>query len=275
MPKKIAILGLGWLGLPLAKSLQKQGYELRGSTTSSEKLMELLTSKIKVRIIEFKNKSLKGDLAIFLKDIDHLVVNIPPSKLGKENSDYLFAIESIVEHLSDHTKVIFISSTSVYGDIVGIVDENTQPAPSRNTATAILAAENMLKKELGNRVSFVRFAGLYGPNRHPGTFFSAEQNAGNPNQIVNFIHLSDCIQIITAMIEKDIDGETINGCAPIHPSRKAFYTAACKNLGISPPEFDEDGMANSKQINSQKSISLLGVDYLYPDPSDFSKFEGI
>src|SRR5574343_621841 len=39
--EKIAILGCGWLGLPLAKSLLSKGYEVKGSTTSESKLVIL------------------------------------------------------------------------------------------------------------------------------------------------------------------------------------------------------------------------------------------
>ena len=36
--KSIAILGCGWLGLPLGKYLVEQGYRVAGSTTRAEKL---------------------------------------------------------------------------------------------------------------------------------------------------------------------------------------------------------------------------------------------
>ena len=36
--EKISILGCGWLGLPLAKSLLAKGYKIKGSTTSESKL---------------------------------------------------------------------------------------------------------------------------------------------------------------------------------------------------------------------------------------------
>ena len=38
---KISILGCGWLGLPLAKSLLKKKHELKTSTTSPEKMEKL------------------------------------------------------------------------------------------------------------------------------------------------------------------------------------------------------------------------------------------
>lgn len=36
--KPISILGCGWLGLPLAKSLLEKGFSVKGSTTSIKKI---------------------------------------------------------------------------------------------------------------------------------------------------------------------------------------------------------------------------------------------
>ena len=41
--EKMAILGCGWLGLPLAKYFTSKGYIVKGSTTSIEKI-EILKS---------------------------------------------------------------------------------------------------------------------------------------------------------------------------------------------------------------------------------------
>ena len=38
---KISILGCGWLGLPLAKAIVENGFSVKGSTTSSEKIATL------------------------------------------------------------------------------------------------------------------------------------------------------------------------------------------------------------------------------------------
>lgn len=39
--KQISILGCGWLGFPLAKSLLEKGFSINGSTTSVEKIAVL------------------------------------------------------------------------------------------------------------------------------------------------------------------------------------------------------------------------------------------
>ena len=44
MKKEISLLGCGWLGIPLASSLVKKGFAVKGSTTSSDKL-EILKSE--------------------------------------------------------------------------------------------------------------------------------------------------------------------------------------------------------------------------------------
>ncbi|MGO1586087.1 MAG: NAD(P)-binding domain-containing protein, partial [Mesonia sp.] len=41
MKNKIAILGCGWLGFPLAQKLVKEGYHVKGTTTTSGKLEKL------------------------------------------------------------------------------------------------------------------------------------------------------------------------------------------------------------------------------------------
>ncbi len=47
--RKTSILGIGWLGFPLAKKLIKIGYNVKGSTTSESKLENLKTNNIKHR----------------------------------------------------------------------------------------------------------------------------------------------------------------------------------------------------------------------------------
>jgi 3-hydroxyisobutyrate dehydrogenase-like beta-hydroxyacid dehydrogenase len=48
---QISILGCGWLGLPLAKALLENGFAVKGSTTSQEKLSVLENSGIQPFLI--------------------------------------------------------------------------------------------------------------------------------------------------------------------------------------------------------------------------------
>ena len=48
---QVSILGCGWLGLPLAKSLIEKGFSVNGSTTSVEKIPILESLGIQTSIV--------------------------------------------------------------------------------------------------------------------------------------------------------------------------------------------------------------------------------
>ena len=64
--KKIAILGCGWLGLPLATSLLSKGYEVKGSTTSESKLDVLKNAGISPFQIQLEAHQIIGNMEDFL-----------------------------------------------------------------------------------------------------------------------------------------------------------------------------------------------------------------
>ena len=63
--KKIAILGCGWLGLPLAKKLIESGYTINGSTTRPEKIKTLRDNGIQPFLIKLSDSSFKGAFSIY------------------------------------------------------------------------------------------------------------------------------------------------------------------------------------------------------------------
>ena len=75
--EKIAILGCGWLGLPLAKSLLSKGYKVKGSTTSESKLEVLKNAGISPFQIQLEAHQIIGNIEDFLKETDVLVIDLP------------------------------------------------------------------------------------------------------------------------------------------------------------------------------------------------------
>lgn len=270
MAKKIAILGLGWLGLPLAKTLFDKGYEITGSTTRSEKLMGLLQSRFSIRIIKITKNNVEGNWKKLLTDIDYLVLNVPPGRKNNPLENYPLMVEQIVRRCSPDLKVIFVSSTSVYGENSGgIVDENTVPKPESDSGKAMLEAEGIVKNHFGANATILRFAGLFGQDRHPGRFLSPDKPLKNPNGSINLIHQNDCISLIEKILEKDTFGETINGCADEHPIRSDFYKKAAFDLSLDGPTYNEDLPAEGKIVSNEKSKALLGIEYQFSDPTLF------
>ena len=74
---KISIIGLGWLGLPLAKNLQEKGYEVIGSTTTGEKVKKLEAEGI--TSVQFSLEPYPKGLGFQkLFEAEILVITIPP-----------------------------------------------------------------------------------------------------------------------------------------------------------------------------------------------------
>lgn len=217
---KISIVGLGWFGSELAEVLKPQHQvlgthrtDLNESNTPSESIM----------------------------DADVFVLNIPPFK------NQLAWFKSW--HWNKKTHVIFISSTSVYGQEAGLLDEETLPLPSTDNAQLLLQEEEWIKTF--PHYTIIRFGGLLGKNRHPGKILSGRKNLNGGNHPVNLIHLDDAVEFTKLVIEQKRQGECYNLVAPEHPTRKDFYRAYCHANELPLPEFDQD-QSNGKIISSKK-----------------------
>jgi nucleoside-diphosphate-sugar epimerase len=270
MPKKtqISILGCGWLGLPLAEHLIRQGYTVKGATTRPEKLDMFQEKNIEPYLIRLDPEINKDyDPSFFKSDI--LVINIPPGRSRDDVVDFHLAqMHSLITALQNTNirNVLFVSSTSVYPDLDREVREKDAGSPVRESGEALLQVEKMWKENTSFTTTTVRFAGLFGADRNPGRFLSGKTLDNNGEAPVNLIHLDDCVGVLSAIIELERWAEIYNACADAHPSKKEFYTAAAKKLDIAPPIFGGKEKGSFKIINSDKLKKELDFAFKYPDP---------
>ncbi|ADY53454.1 NAD-dependent epimerase/dehydratase [Pseudopedobacter saltans DSM 12145] len=250
----ISILGCGWLGLPLATKLNSN-YKIKGSTTSEEKINLLKDNKIEAFNINIASP--RSNLNEFL-NTDILIINIPISSKTNLIENFNNLKNSIIE--SPIRKIIFISSTSVYTD--GNKNVNESDNVDKNNAN--FKIEEILRSLPSHfKVTILRLAGLIGPNRHPGKFFAGKTEA-IPNGLnpVNLIHLDDCINIISLIIEKKIWNETFNICTPHHPNRSEFYRKATEQYCGKTPIFVEK-KGQWKTVDSSKVVKALNYNFKY------------
>lgn len=236
--KTISILGCGWFGFPLASELVKDSYFVRGATTTPNKLEKMLSEGIVPYLVQFDPEFISGQGEDFFK-CDILLVNIPPRKNGEK---YRRQADSIAGLVVKHKirEVIFISSTSVYGDLCQEVDEDTVAMPETGVGVALRYAEELFLGLNSVRTTIVRFAGLIGPGRDPGRFFAGKTDVPNGRAPVNLIHLDDCLGLVKALLKEGFPGGIINACSPDHPTRQAFYISAARSSGLPLPTFKDE-----------------------------------
>lgn len=257
MNETIGILGCGWLGFPLATYFVSKGYKIHGSTASEEKMALLEAQGIEPFTISLGEDRIHGSLSDFLLDTDVLIINVPPNLRRGNGENYVQKMTLLHKAIktSNVTKIIFVSSTSVYGNRNGEVTEATIPEPVTESGKQLWASEKLFSADPKLKTTIVRFGGLIGNDRHPMYFLSGKKGLSNGSAPVNLIHLDDCIKIISTIIKKKWWNETFNGVYPYYPSKREFYTSECTKHNLPVPLYNEDAPSGK----SVKSDHLLKV----------------
>jgi nucleoside-diphosphate-sugar epimerase len=257
----ISILGCGWLGLPLAKNLIEKGFQVKGSTTRSEKTDILSAAGISPYQIILEPNKIEGDVEGFLSETDILIIDVPPGLRNDEGGDFVGKIKTLDLHIinSSVKKVIFVSSTSVYldSDKIPVYSELNPANGTAGNAQQLIAAEEIFKSSKSYQSTIIRFGGLFGPGRHPVKYLSGRKNIASPGSPVNLIHLDDCIGIINQVIIKEFWGETINAVYPEHPLKSVYYTKKAAELNLPGIEFNDEEASVGKIIESKVLGSRL------------------
>ncbi len=233
--RTVAVLGCGWFGLPLAKTLVQLGYTVKGSTTSKAKLMELEALRIEPYQINLNDSD---ELPNDFFDVDVLFVNVPPRAKSEDASQYPQKLRAVAKAAEGKVKhLVFISSIGVFEEGNFHVDENSIPQPDTEAGNTLLAAEKIFSDNRQFTSTIIRFAGLIGPNRNLARFFAGRSNVPNGKAPINLIASEDCIGICLQLLNKKAFGEIYHAVCPHHPTRVDFYTALAKNTGYETPEF--------------------------------------
>ncbi len=269
MDKTVSVLGCGWLGMAFGKMMINRGSVVKGSTTSQSRIEEIKGAGIRPYIVRIEpGWAFVPDNRFFETDV--LVISIPPARIENITETLPRLMEEIIRQIeiSGTEKVLMISSTSVYEASNKTVQEGQEGYPDQLSGRALLTAEELLMNS-DLMATVVRFGGLIGPGRNPGRFFSGRSNIPG-NVPVNLIHQSDCVNILSEIIEKNIWGEIFNACCPEHPLRKDFYKMAAEVSGLPLPHFTDEP-ENHKIVNSDKLLDRLQYSFIYSNPMDYLK----
>ena len=246
--KTVSILGCGWLGKSLAISLLDEGYTVKGSTTREEKLDLLEVNHIEPFIV---------DVTSFEEFDDFLNSDILIIAITSKDID---GFENLISQIQNSSiqKVLFISSTSVYGSRNKVMTEEDEVLK-----TPLSEIENLFRENTFFETTILRFAGLFGDERHPSNWFKNGRKISQPKGFVNMIHKEDCIEIIHEIIDQNCWNQTFNACSNHHPTRREFYIIAKLSSNFEVPEFEENEVYKWKIISSKKVQKVLEYTFIH------------
>jgi len=219
--KIVSILGCGWLGIRLKKELESN-YIIKCSSRTQKDNFYFLDKT-------YNNKE--------FFNCDYLIILIPP------RDDYLKNLELISKKILLKTKVILISSTSVYGNLKGLIKEED----TNFLNNKILQAENLAITNIKNLI-ILRLGGLMGDNRIAGRY---TQGKVLENRYVNYIHYKDVIRAITKILEQNKNSGVYNLVALLYLSRAQVFHYTSKLYGFK-KSFFKNKKAIFRVVSSKK-----------------------
>lgn len=266
--RTVSILGCGWLGVPLGRFLADRGFLVKGSVTNADKFDLLKAAGILPFRVLIDETCIETDNTSFF-ETDALIISIPPRRIDGIERIFPAQVAQLIPVILKYEirKVIFISSTSVYPENRQKAKETDVLAPDKASGKALVLAENLLRNLIDFETTIIRFGGLIGADRNPARFLL---KSGMPvaNVPVNLIHQDDCIGIISAVLEQELWGETLNACCPEHPMKRDFYGKAAEVSGLPVPDISDQDEAY-KIVDSSKLKRLLKYKFKYKSPLNY------
>lgn len=264
MNKTITIVGLGWLGKPLADRLQHLRYSVKGSVTSLSKATELQQYNINAFPMEISETGITGEIKALLDKTYCSIIMIPPGLRRNTGADYVLKMVHLLEEIkkSGVPKVILVSSTSVYDDSQGKVTEKIRPEPRTIAGKQLRQVEELFINTEAFTTTIVRFGGLFGGSRQPARYLAGRSDLKDGNAPVNLIHREDCINILIEILRQEAFGYVFNAVNPHHPKKSEYYIQKTKDMDLEPPIFAKENSEEIfKQIDSENLKSVLGYEF--------------
>ncbi len=278
LSEPVLIVGCGYLGRRLAERYRHNGAAVRGVVRSEESRAVVAAAGL---------DGLRADLdepqpPDLLAGGASLFYLVPPPVQGDRDSRLRALLGRLMGPAAPR-RIVYVSTTGVYGDCAGDwIDETSPVDPGAARAVRRLDAERALGDwavASGGQFVVLRVPGIYGPGRLPVERIRQRLPLVRPEEapFTNRIHVDDLVEACVAAMERGRPGEVYNA-ADGHPSTMADYFCRIADLTgqprpplVSLAEAERvlsPGMLSyqreSRRIGNRKLTEDLGVALRYP-----------
>jgi nucleoside-diphosphate-sugar epimerase len=236
---RVAILGCGYVGLELGRQFRAAGHEPIGVRRSEDGLDAIESAGFRGVRADITDEA---DLAS-IPDVDALVFAASSGGRGADAAREVYvgglrtAIEVFGRRESPPDRLVYTSSTGVYGDQGGDrVDEETPLDPGTKKTRVLAEAERIVLEEApehGIEGTVARFAGLYGPGRYRlERYLDGPVTAG----YLNMVHREDAAGAVRFLLDRDrARGEVVLVVDDEPVDKHAFADWLAAKAGQDPP----------------------------------------
>ena len=245
--ENISVIGMGWLGIPLCKELVNAGNKVIATTTTPAKINDQIAG-IDVQLFDIVKDT--PDKNLLRSNI--FIYTVPPLGLGE--------VEIFFNSVDGNSKIIFISSTSVYGKSSGNTNEESSFSPQTKNSELLIKAECYLRGRFKN-LTVIRPGGLFNETRHPIYSLQGKVGLTGGQELLHLVHGDDCVKAILMIIKKQFWSEDFNLVNDLRVLKQVYYTEKARALGLIPPQYVETTQLNPTNISNNKSVKMLLLNY--------------
>jgi nucleoside-diphosphate-sugar epimerase len=253
----LLIVGCGYAGAAVARRANARGIAARATTRTEGHAPSLRACGVEPIVV---NGALSAAaLEPHVDATTRVLVTIPPDG----SSD-----RAIAPPLARAASIAYLSSTGVYGDARGRVDELTPLHATTPRAIARVAAERVWR-DVG--ATIVRAPGFYGPGR--GMHLRLARNelriAGDATNAISRVHVDDLAEALLTLLERAVRGEVyVVGDREPTPHVEVVRWIA-DALGLPMPPHDpaseaDESLRHDRRIDSARIRTELGLTLAYP-----------
>lgn len=272
---RVVIIGCGYVGSALGRRLVVDGYDVVGTTTSSQRVATIRALGISPVVLDTADVDRLHDV---LQDRDAAVLCVAPRADRRDyRVTYLQTARNLIEaaRLTVVSRLIYTGSTRVYPQNDGEwVDESSPMQPTDENARILLETEHVLldgAKTVGaDRPALavvLRLGGIYGPGRGAldSIFRSAGKHRDDGDFYLNRIHVDDIVAALAALLRSNFQG-VLNLCDDHPQTRRSFYDAALASAGLAPIEWTStsDRKNHGKRVRNDLIKTTLGLVLRHP-----------
>lgn len=268
----VAVIGVGFLGRPLARALPAPVLAVSRSGSWPE---GPVPEAIQLHAIDLVHAD-RGELTRVLAPARSLVICIAAGRAQDRRAVYIDGLTRLLDACAGQplARIVYTSSTSALPDRDGWLDDDCPDPPDNARGQIQHEAEQLLRttcEARGTPWVILRLAGLYGPGRELFRLYRADPDAVQPGdgmQATNLIHRDDAVQACLAALALDpAHSAIVNVCDDDHRPRRAMFAALARTAGQAPPRWQSapaSDQAHGKRVRNQRMKQLLGVQLLHP-----------
>ena len=265
--KKHLFVGFGGLASQCTEHLLQHGDQVVGVSRGASRVVTGMThwqGDVRSEALQARIASARFDSAI---------ITLSPDGRGADayRRSYYDISASLLNvwqhHASPPARIIFISSTSVYGQTEGEIVDEYSPTYPRTDTGSVLAETEALYLRSPLPTSIVRFSGIYGPGRDY-LLRQVLAGKGGDDSYTNRIHVDDCCGVMCHLLAMPKALEPIYLASDKRPVKShEIRVWLAEQLGLDPGALipsETVGRGGNKRCVGQL-LEKSGYAFMYPD----------